>query len=129
MICFEDTVPAVARSAAKGADLLVSVSNDAWFRGSIEAVQHHLEARYRAIENGLPFLRVSNAGVCAVVYPTGVTTDDLPGSYLCTPIPLPPATSSPRRTVYGWCGDWLFGIPAAVLLLAAVLVPARRRPR
>ena len=48
LICFEDTVPATARASARGADILVSISNDAWFDGSCEALQHHAEAAFRA---------------------------------------------------------------------------------
>ena len=41
LICFEDTVPATARASARGADVLLSISNDAWFEGTCEAAQHH----------------------------------------------------------------------------------------
>lgn len=139
LICFEDTVPAVARRAARGADALVSMSNDAWFEGSCEALQHHAEASFRAIENGLPLLRVSNHGVTAVVRATGETSGPAsregfgrrfrqtgtgvePGFFVDA-VPLPAGV----RTPYARFGDWIFGIPCAAFLLAVLACGLRRR--
>lgn len=120
LICFEDTVPGVARESARGADLLATISNDAWFRGSCESDQHHLEASWRAIELGLPVLRVSNTGGAALVDPAGATIPFEDNGTLW--VILPP---EPLRSLYARAGDWPFGIPCAALLIAA-LVPWRR---
>ncbi|MBQ9727717.1 MAG: apolipoprotein N-acyltransferase [Kiritimatiellae bacterium] len=125
LICFEDTVPGVARESARGADLLATISNDAWFRGSCEAEQHHLEASWRAIENGLPVLRVSNTGGAAVVDPAGATIPFQDNGTLWLVLP-----DDPPRSLHARCGDWLFGVPCAALLLAALAagaVSAKRR--
>ena len=126
LICFEDTVPDVARESARGADLLAAISNDAWFRGSCEAEQHHLEASWRAIENGLPLLRVSNTGGAALVSPAGETIPFSESGTLWTILP-----DEPPRSLYARTGDWLFGIPCALLLLVvlafAPLVAARAK--
>ena len=123
LICFEDTVPGVARESARGADVLATISNDAWFRGSCESDQHHLEASWRAIENGLPVLRVSNTGGAALVDPAGATIPFEDNGTLW--VILPP---EPLRSVYARCGDWLFGVPCAALLIAALLPWRRLRP-
>lgn len=123
LICFEDTVPSVARESARGADLLATISNDAWFRGSCEADQHHLEASWRAIELGRPVLRVSNTGGTSFVDPAGETIDFADNGTLWQRLP-----DAPLGSVYARAGDWLFGIPCAVLLLA-VFVPWRRLRR
>lgn len=125
LICFEDTVPGVARESARGADLLATISNDAWFRGSCEAEQHHLEASWRAVELGLPVLRVSNTGGAALVQPTGETVPFADNGTLWLVLP-----DEPVRSLYARVGDWSFGIPCAALLVAALvaaLVPWRRR--
>ncbi|MGN0844506.1 MAG: apolipoprotein N-acyltransferase [Kiritimatiellia bacterium] len=127
LICFEDTVPDIARTAARSADFLVSISNDAWFTGSYEALQHHTEARFRAIETGIPLIRVSNAGVTAIVFPTGISTENASGGFLSYPVPVPPMTSNPYRTLYAITGDWIFGIPCATVLFAVLLFPRRRK--
>ena len=51
--------------------LLVNISNDAWFGGSIGPAQHFALARFRAIESGLPVARAVNAGISAVLDPYG----------------------------------------------------------
>ena len=72
LICFEDTVPPLARqAAANGAHAIVLITNDSWFSHSIEAEQHARQAVMRAIETGLPILRVGNSGVTGVILPSG----------------------------------------------------------
>jgi apolipoprotein N-acyltransferase len=51
--------------------LLVNISNDAWFGGSIGPAQHFALGRFRAIESGLPVARAVNGGISAVVDPYG----------------------------------------------------------
>ena len=72
LICFEDTVPPLARrAAANGAHAIVLITNDSWFSHSVEAEQHARQAVMRAIETGLPILRVGNSGVTGVILPSG----------------------------------------------------------
>ena len=67
-ICFEDTDSAQQRKlAAMGARFLVFITNDSWFSYSCEAEQHAWQAVARAIETGLPILRVGNSGVTGVI--------------------------------------------------------------
>jgi len=71
-ICFEDTDSAQMRRLAEmGAQLLVFITNDSWFSHSDEAVQHAWQARARAIETGLPVVRVGNSGVTGTIQPDG----------------------------------------------------------
>lgn len=77
-ICFED---AFARDVIRDlpeATLLVNVSNDAWFDGSHEPMQHHAIARMRALETGRTMLRVTNTGLTAVIKPDGSVQAQLP---------------------------------------------------
>ena len=124
LICFEDTVPATARASARGADVLLSISNDAWFEGTCESAQHHAEAAFRAIENGIPLVRVSNHGATGVVLPSGEATPDATGGFLVHAVPLLPRGRAP--TPYARFGDWLFGFPCAALALLAAFLPKRR---
>ncbi len=72
LICFEDTVPPLARrAAADGAHAIVLITNDSWFSHSVEAEQHARQAVMRAIETGLPVLRVGNSGVTGIILPSG----------------------------------------------------------
>ena len=74
LICYEDTVPALAREATqKGAELLVNITSDAWFGRSLAPHQHHLIAAFRAIENRRYLVRSTTTGLSAVVDPLGRT--------------------------------------------------------
>ena len=79
LICYEDILQSLGRkAAARGAEVLVNMTNDAWFGRSVEPRQHHLIASFRAIENRRYLIRSTNTGFTAVVSPTGVTTAQLP---------------------------------------------------
>lgn len=76
-ICFEDLFPSAFAQAARGSGLLVNVTNDAWFRGSLAPDQHLQIARARAAENGRPLLRAANTGISASIGPDGEILDRL----------------------------------------------------
>jgi apolipoprotein N-acyltransferase len=70
-ICYEDAFGAQQRVFFPAAELLVNVSNDAWF-GDTHAPHQHLQiARLRAMETGRWMLRATNNGVTAVIDPRG----------------------------------------------------------
>ena len=74
-ICFEDTDSAQMRELAKmGAGMLFFITNDSWFSNSIEAEQHAWQAVARAVETGLPVVRVGNSGVTGTILPDGKTS-------------------------------------------------------
>ena len=74
-ICFEDTDSAQMRELARiGANVLFFITNDSWFSHSIEAEQHAWQAVARAIETGLPVVRVGNSGVTGTITPDGKTS-------------------------------------------------------
>ncbi|MCO6430605.1 MAG: apolipoprotein N-acyltransferase [Deltaproteobacteria bacterium] len=79
LICYEDLLPSLGRSAAqKGANLLVNLTNDAWFGDSAAPIQHHVIASFRSIETRRALLRATNTGLTAVVDAAGRTTETLP---------------------------------------------------
>ena len=72
LICYEDTDENLARSAAAdGASLIALITNDSWFSGSCEALQHFRQAVLRSAETGLPVIRCGNSGVSGVIHPDG----------------------------------------------------------
>jgi apolipoprotein N-acyltransferase len=74
LICYEDTVPQLAREATRrGAELLVNLTYDTWFGRTAAPYQHHLIAAFRAIENRRFLVRATNSGYSAVVDPLGRT--------------------------------------------------------
>jgi apolipoprotein N-acyltransferase len=70
-ICYEDAFGAEQLDFLPAAQLLVNVSNDAWFGDSIAPHQHLQIARMRALESGRFMLRATNTGITAVISPAG----------------------------------------------------------
>lgn len=71
-ICYEITYPRIIHKLVNKAEankpqLLVTVSNDAWFGDSFGPYQHMQMARMRALELGIPLVRSTNDGITAVV--------------------------------------------------------------
>ena len=77
-ICYEDAFGAEQRVFLPEADVLINVSNDAWFGDSIAPHQHLQMARMRAIEAGRYLLRATNTGISAVIAPDGRVIDTSP---------------------------------------------------
>jgi len=68
LICFEDTVAALAREAVhNGARLLINQTNDAWFDPWWAQWQHMTHSILRAVENGVPVIRCANSGVSCFI--------------------------------------------------------------
>ncbi len=66
-ICFEDAFSRDIMLALPSANLLVNLSNDAWFGNSTAPHQHLQIARMRALESERPMLRSTNTGVSAFI--------------------------------------------------------------
>ena len=73
-VCYEDTVSSLTRKYLRPEpQLIVNVTNDGWFAGTVCAEKHYQNARYRAIEYRRPLVRAANTGVSAVVNLTGAS--------------------------------------------------------
>lgn len=71
-ICYEDLFAShITELAARGAQLLVNLSNDGWFRNLGEPRFHLIFARLRSIETRLSQIRATNSGFSAVILPNG----------------------------------------------------------
>ena len=68
-ICYEAIFPneIIDRGADNKAEWILNITNDAWFGISTEPYQHFDMSKIRAIEEGLPLVRVTNAGIPAVI--------------------------------------------------------------
>lgn len=127
LICYEVTEAGyVAAEAGQGADLLLTLSNDAWFTGPAGPRLHLLVAAFRSIETRLPQVRATNSGLSALVLPTGelraATAFETRAAFRVE-VPRPPRSFS---LVVAW-GDWLG--PASLVGLGAPLAWAALRRR
>ena len=122
-ICYEAIFPAeVRRAFADGADLLVNLTNDAWFGRTPAPYQHLAMVVLRAVENGTYVVRAANTGISAIVAPDGriVRASGLFTREVVTGLVAPRS----RTTFYTRHGDvfavaLLFGVGAVLLGAAA----------
>ena len=77
-ICYEIAFAAEQLAYFPTAQLMVNVSNDAWFGDSIAPHQHLQIGQMRALETGRYLLRATNTGITAIVDPRGRVSDRIP---------------------------------------------------
>jgi apolipoprotein N-acyltransferase len=112
LICYEVIFPAEVADRDRRPQWLLNLTNDGWYGQSTGPYQHFAMARLRAVEEGLPLVRVANTGISAIVDPYGRVRDELPlaaAGILDGELPVALAD----RTVYARWGN------AVVLLLVA----------
>lgn len=115
--CYEDTLPEAGREAMnQSPNLLVNVTNDAWFAGSAEGELHLRLAVLRAIETRRDLVRAVNQGPTTFVDATGRVRAryDL---VMAGTLPTHPALLTGGPTLYVRFGD----LPLVALALASVL--------
>jgi len=104
LICYEGIFPLPVLHAAHGARYLVNVTNDSWFTGTIALYQHATLARLRAVETGLPLVRVANTGLTVVYDGYGRVAAELPiNTATYADVRLPP--KAPRTLLDRMFGD------------------------
>ena len=79
LICFESVFAGIARKIANaGNDLILVLSNDAYFHNSLISWLHSYYSVFRAVETGRPVLRVANNGVSELINANGMIVKRLP---------------------------------------------------
>jgi len=124
-ICYEDLFgDELARQVREGANLLINVSNIAWFGDSHAQEQHLQIARMRSRELARPMLRATNTGVTAAIDHRGVVLDRLPGQQVgALRLTITPTQGITPFARWANLPAWL----TALALLAWATLIARRR--
>ncbi len=125
LICYEAIFPQDVAAAPERPVWLLQITNDAWFGQISGPYQHLAQARLRAVEQGLPLVRVANTGVSAIIDARGAVEAQIPlgmAGHLDAALPpsLPP-------TLYSRTGDW--AASSVLLLLFATLLAFRLTKR
>ncbi len=71
LICYEALFPGQVVDAAVRPGLIINVTNDGWFGDTTGPRQHFHQTRVRAVEQGVPLIRIANNGISALVDPFG----------------------------------------------------------
>ena len=117
LICYEVIFPGAVVEPANRPAWLVNLTNDAWYGDTPGPYQHFLQARVRAVEEGLPLVRAANSGISAIVDGHGRILGSLALGLVGVvdgglPAALPP-------TPYARFGDLIFLVLLAVAVIAA----------
>jgi apolipoprotein N-acyltransferase len=124
-ICYEDAYGAEQLGFLPEAQLLVNVSNDAWFGDTIAPHQHLQIARMRALETARYLVRATNTGITAVIDERGAVRQTIPqfkpGVLSAEVQPFSGATPYVRA------GNWPV-VSCCVLIVAGVFWRGRLHP-
>jgi apolipoprotein N-acyltransferase len=127
-ICFEVVFPQLSRTFVRnGANLLTTITNDAWFGKSCAPYQHFAMACMRAIENKRYLVRAANTGISGIVDPYGRILQK-------TDIFVPAVLSGKVKwidemTLYSLLGDIVVYVSLGVAIIVLILSfrsPVRR---
>ena len=124
-ICYEIIFPDLVREGIDGANLIVNLTNDAWFGDTPGPYQHLRQAQIRAVETALPLVRAANTGISAAIDSRGRILDALAvDSRGVLDISLSLASDGQPKVPSGWVG---LALMMALLVFGAVMSGARRR--
>ena len=127
-VCYEVVYPWIARQHVRaGADVLFTLTNDAWYGKAGARRQHWQAAVLRAVETGRPLVRAAITGISGAVDPAGrviVTLGpDRKGSFA---VPLPAPLPAPPAVALGDAPLWVCAAGLAAAILRARALPPRR---
>jgi apolipoprotein N-acyltransferase len=125
LICYEDLMPELSRAFVRTgkANVLVNLTNDAWYGRTVAPWQHARLAAWRAIETRRSLVRVTNTGVTTVIDAKGEMSPSLPlftAAVLKAAVPL-----LDGETLYVRFGDW-FAWSATLISLAVLSLSWKR---
>jgi apolipoprotein N-acyltransferase len=122
-ICFESTFSHVSRGFVRnGAEILVTITNDAWFDRSFALLQHFAFGAIRAVEGRRYFVQAANTGISGIISPRGemiVSSGIEREEVLYGRVEL-----LEGQTFYARFGDWLPYL-GLLYLLVTLIAPAR----
>lgn len=126
LICYEDLMPELSRRfvAESGANLLINLTNDAWYGHTVAPWQHARLALWRAVETRRSLVRVTNTGLTAVISADGRMLKHLPiftAGVLTAKVSL-----MEGKTLYVRFGDWFAWV--ITLIALGLLVRHWRTP-
>lgn len=117
-ICYEVAFPNLVLSAAKHANLLVTLSDDSWFGRSIALAQHLQMAKMAALQTRRYMLASTNTGITAVITPFGqIIKGANIGARTAITATITPMVGTTPLMIFSYYPLWVF---ITLLLLFAI---------
>ncbi len=124
-ICYEIIFPALAAAQVRsGANLLITITNDAWYGTTAGPYQHFSLAVLRAVENRRALVRAANTGISGFIDPAGRILD--PTALMTEAAVVRSLPLMEGATVYNRLGDAAAAACLGAALLAVMAAGARR---
>jgi apolipoprotein N-acyltransferase len=125
LICYEAIFPEISRDFVHlGAEILVNLTNDAWFGPTAAPAQHLQMAAFRAVENRRTLLRAANSGYSAVISTKGEVQQMT--SLYSKDVVVADVEGNQSKTPFWFIGN---GLNSAIIIItfASLLIMIRRR--
>ena len=116
LICYEIIFPHEAALKHNRPEYIMTIANDAWYGDSSGPYQHFAQARFRAIEQGLPVVRAANTGISGIIDPYGRVIERLELSTRGSIDHLLPKRTV-KSTIYARFGDLIY---VGLILIAGI---------
>ena len=125
LICYEVLfAEEVKNRVSNTTKLIINITNDGWFGNTIGPYQHLALAKIRAVELGIPLVRVANTGISAFISPYGdeiikipINKEDVQTTKLVLAL---------DNTIYKKFGDYIFSISILFILFINALTNSRK---
>lgn len=96
LICYEAIFPGKATDNTNRAEWMLNLTNDGWYGNTAGPYQHLAHAQMRAVEQGIPMVRVAGTGISVLIDPYGRILGQLPlGQAGILDVSLPSALKEP----------------------------------
>ncbi|MFH1397514.1 MAG: apolipoprotein N-acyltransferase [Candidatus Omnitrophota bacterium] len=125
LICFEDLFPELSRKFVKGgANFLVNITNDAWYKRTSALEQHFQASVFRAVENRVYLVRSANTGLSGFINPQGrfVCLDKFSDGHYTKEI----NPGSGKMSFYTRFGD-VFVLICGIIIIFSMLTKSKKR--
>ena len=126
LICFEDTIPELSRNFVReGADFLVNITNDAWFKKTSAASEHLAASVFRAVENRVPLVRAANTGISCFIDCCGKITARVSegrGDIFIKGVKTENIFLDKRKSLYPTIGDVFIAACLALVVFCGIIL-------
>lgn len=126
LICYEIIFPNKVRQDVNTTDpdVIINLTNDAWFGDTIGPRQHLAMAQLRAAELGIPVIRVANTGISAMIDAHGNVTHSLDYGYKGI---IDVNLGGQVKTYYSTLGEFVFGLMLMMIFFIGLTMPLLTR--
>jgi apolipoprotein N-acyltransferase len=127
LICFESIFPEISGElAAKGANIITIITNDAWFGKTGAPYQHEQFAVFRAIETRKWVIRSANTGISSIITPFGARTGQT--ELFKQDVVIAKICLMENKTIWAKYGDWIPLIFCVIIFIFSIIDFKRRSP-